>query len=177
MDWNLGRCIISCRKKCNMSPCLFVLQLMLIIGLAHALVVFRVVAAPLMSEGKWEFIKDHANTVAVMLGAVLHYITIQIMTRVCIPVSWLSCCIHSMATNCEEQQQKKQPFFKLGCFFYTVSWYKSEIQGDSSLYNTMQMSMLHTNSTYTSYIGQELSHLSCRMVKRCPGWWYSVTCS
>ncbi|XP_051235957.1 anoctamin-9 isoform X2 [Dicentrarchus labrax] len=57
-------------------------ELMLIIGLAHALVVFRVVAAPLMSEGSWEFFKDHANTVAVMLGAVLHYLTIQIMTRV-----------------------------------------------------------------------------------------------
>lgn len=61
---------------------LVTLMLMLIIGLAHALVVFRVVAAPLMSEGEWEFIKDHANTVAVMLGAVLHYVTIQIMTRV-----------------------------------------------------------------------------------------------
>lgn len=56
---------------------------MLIIGLAHALVVFRVVAAPLLSEGNSNFIKDHANTVAVMLGAVLHYITIQVMTRVC----------------------------------------------------------------------------------------------
>lgn len=62
---------------------------MLIIGLAHALVVFRVVAAPLMSEGSWEFIRDHANTVAVMMGAVLHYLTIQIMTRVrlCVLVS------------------------------------------------------------------------------------------
>lgn len=62
---------------------------MLIIGLAHALVVFRVVAAPLMSEGSWEFIKDHANTVAVMMGAVLHYLTIQVMTRVrlCVLVS------------------------------------------------------------------------------------------
>ncbi|XP_031148568.1 anoctamin-9-like isoform X2 [Sander lucioperca] len=61
---------------------LVTLMLMLIIGLAHALVVFRVVAAPLMSEGKWDFIKDHANIVAVILGAVLHYVTIQIMTRV-----------------------------------------------------------------------------------------------
>ncbi|KAM9318254.1 anoctamin-9-like isoform 2-T2 [Pholidichthys leucotaenia] len=61
---------------------LVTLMLMLIIGLAHALVVFRVVAAPLMSDSKWEFLKDHANPVAVMLGAVLHYITIQIMTRV-----------------------------------------------------------------------------------------------
>lgn len=57
-------------------------QLMLIIGLAQALVVFRVVAAALMSESSWDFIRDHANTVAVMLGAVLHYLTIQVMTRV-----------------------------------------------------------------------------------------------
>ncbi|XP_034385062.1 anoctamin-9-like isoform X1 [Cyclopterus lumpus] len=61
---------------------LVTLMLMLIIGLAQALVVFRVVAAPLMSEGSCKFIKDHANTVAIMLGAVLHYLTIQIMTRV-----------------------------------------------------------------------------------------------
>lgn len=63
---------------------LLVFQLMLIIGLAHALVVFRVIAAPLMSESSWAFIRDHANTVAVTLGAVLHYLTIQVMTRVCL---------------------------------------------------------------------------------------------
>ncbi|XP_056135044.1 anoctamin-9 [Lampris incognitus] len=61
---------------------LVTLMLVLIIGLAHALVVFRVVAAPLLSEGSWEFVKEHANTVAIMLGAVLHYLTIQIMSRV-----------------------------------------------------------------------------------------------
>uniref|UniRef100_A0A672YCK4 Anoctamin n=1 Tax=Sphaeramia orbicularis TaxID=375764 RepID=A0A672YCK4_9TELE len=61
---------------------LVTLMLMIIIGLAHALVVFRVVAAPLLSEGKWDFISENANTVAVMLGAVLHYVTMQIMTRV-----------------------------------------------------------------------------------------------
>ncbi|KAM8888016.1 anoctamin-9-like [Synchiropus picturatus] len=61
---------------------LVTLMLMLIIGLAQALVVFRVVAAPLFYEGSWEFARDHANTVAVMIGAVLHYVTIQIMTRV-----------------------------------------------------------------------------------------------
>lgn len=69
----------------------FVLQLMLIIGLAHALVVFRVVAAPLMYRGEWTFIKDHARTAAVTLGAVLHYFTIQIMTRV--RVSLQSTCL------------------------------------------------------------------------------------
>ncbi|XP_035769463.1 anoctamin-9-like [Neolamprologus brichardi] len=66
---------------------LVLILLMLIIGLAHALVVFRVVAAPLMSESEWEFLKDNANLVSVFLGAVLHYITIQIMTRVRIPGS------------------------------------------------------------------------------------------
>ncbi|CAL8350118.1 unnamed protein product [Merluccius merluccius] len=62
---------------------LVTVMLVVIIGIAHAIIVFRVVAAPLLSDaGSWEFIHDHANTVAVMLGAVLHYITIQIMTRV-----------------------------------------------------------------------------------------------
>ncbi|CAL8243255.1 unnamed protein product [Lota lota] len=61
---------------------LVTLMLVVIIGIAHAIVVFRVVAGPLLSEGSWEFIHDHANTVAVLLGAVLHYLTIQIMTRV-----------------------------------------------------------------------------------------------
>uniref|UniRef100_A0A3P8V877 Anoctamin n=1 Tax=Cynoglossus semilaevis TaxID=244447 RepID=A0A3P8V877_CYNSE len=61
---------------------LVTLMLMIIIGLAHALVVFRVVAAALLSEGNWEFVRDHASSVAMLLGAVLHYITIQVMTRV-----------------------------------------------------------------------------------------------
>lgn len=78
--------MLKCCSEFVCRPLLF--QLMLIIGLAHALVVFRVVAAPLLSEGSWDFIKDHANTVAVMMGAVLHYLTIQVMTRVCLRVSW-----------------------------------------------------------------------------------------
>ncbi|KAF6734610.1 Anoctamin-9 [Oryzias melastigma] len=60
------------------------IMVLVIIGLAHALVVFRVVANPLLSDSRWEFIRDNANTVAVMLGAVAHYITIQIMTVVSI---------------------------------------------------------------------------------------------
>ncbi|KAJ8333887.1 hypothetical protein SKAU_G00412060 [Synaphobranchus kaupii] len=61
---------------------LVTLMLVLIIGLTQALVVFRVVATVLLSEGKWQFLSEHANMVAVMLGAVLHYLTITIMTRV-----------------------------------------------------------------------------------------------
>lgn len=55
----------------------------MIIGLTHALVVFRVIAAVLLAEGSWEFLSNHSNTGAMMLGAVLHYLIITVMTRVC----------------------------------------------------------------------------------------------
>ncbi|XP_036073311.1 anoctamin-9 [Oryzias melastigma] len=55
------------------------LVVLLIIGLALFFVVFRVVAAPLLSE--LEFLSDYANTVAMVLGAVVHFITIQTMTK------------------------------------------------------------------------------------------------
>uniref|UniRef100_A0A4W5LL38 Uncharacterized protein n=1 Tax=Hucho hucho TaxID=62062 RepID=A0A4W5LL38_9TELE len=74
-----------------LSLCVFFYQLVLIIGLTQALVVFRVVAAVLLSEGTWEFVRDHANTLAVMLGAVLHYFTMQVMTRVNKAVAFKLC--------------------------------------------------------------------------------------
>lgn len=57
-------------------------QILVIIGLTHALVVFRVIAAVLLAEGSWEFLSNHSNTGAMMLGAVLHYLIITVMTRV-----------------------------------------------------------------------------------------------
>lgn len=58
------------------------LQILVIIGLTHALVVFRVIAAVLLAEGSWEFLSNHSNSGAMMLGAVLHYLIITVMTRV-----------------------------------------------------------------------------------------------
>lgn len=57
-------------------------QILVIIGLTHALVVFRVIAAVLLADGSWEFLRNHSNTGAMMLGAVLHYLIITVMTRV-----------------------------------------------------------------------------------------------
>lgn len=54
----------------------------MIIGLTHALVVFRVIAAVLLAEGSWEFLSNYSNSGAMMLGAVLHYLIITVMTRV-----------------------------------------------------------------------------------------------
>lgn len=58
-------------------------QLLIIIGLTHVLVVCRVIATVLLAENSpWKVITENSQTVAVMLGAVLHYITITVMTRV-----------------------------------------------------------------------------------------------
>ncbi|XP_030646503.1 anoctamin-9 [Chanos chanos] len=59
------------------------IMLLLIIGLTHALVVFRVIALFLFAEySPWQFLKDNSSMAALMLGAVLHYIIITVMTRV-----------------------------------------------------------------------------------------------
>uniref|UniRef100_H2MWS5 Anoctamin n=1 Tax=Oryzias latipes TaxID=8090 RepID=H2MWS5_ORYLA len=59
-----------------------VLLMLLIIGIVPALVVFRVTVRPLLLKSSWQFIEKNANTLVSILGAVLHYITIQIMNRV-----------------------------------------------------------------------------------------------
>ncbi|XP_072529774.1 anoctamin-9 [Salminus brasiliensis] len=62
---------------------LVTLMLMLIIGLAQALVVFRVIASEKFAKPtNWAFLRENSSTVAFLLGAVLHYLTITIMTRV-----------------------------------------------------------------------------------------------
>ncbi|CAN9507320.1 unnamed protein product [Ophioblennius macclurei] len=118
---------------------LVTLMLMLIIGLAHALVVFRVVAAPLLSECDWEFLKKHGNTVAVMLGAVLHYITIQIMTRVNRWVSLKLCNIektNSLAAT-ERSFTVKMftfQFFTLFSSLFYVAFFLGRINGHPGNY-------------------------------------------
>ncbi|XP_073693179.1 anoctamin-9 [Garra rufa] len=61
---------------------LVTLVLVVIIGLTHALVICRVLTAILLSKSDWDFLRDHATTISMLSGAVLHYITIQVMTRV-----------------------------------------------------------------------------------------------
>ncbi|MCJ8735889.1 hypothetical protein PDJAM_G00252750 [Pangasius djambal] len=60
---------------------LVTVMLLLIIGLAQALVMFRVIASfEFAKQTKWPFLSENSSTVAFMLGAVLHYLTITIMT-------------------------------------------------------------------------------------------------
>ncbi|CAG5957899.1 anoctamin-9 [Menidia menidia] len=57
-------------------------MIMVIIGLTHALVVFRVIVAANFASGSRKFLNMDLNMEAMMLGAVLHYIIITVMTRV-----------------------------------------------------------------------------------------------
>ncbi|KFQ78024.1 Anoctamin-9, partial [Phaethon lepturus] len=61
---------------------LVLLMIAVLIGIAHALVIYRVIATALFTQSNFEFLREQANTMAVMTGAVLHYITIVIMTKV-----------------------------------------------------------------------------------------------
>ncbi|XP_030580026.1 anoctamin-9 [Archocentrus centrarchus] len=118
---------------------LLTLMLMLIIGLAHALVVFRVIAAPLMSESKWEFLSEHANLVAVMLGAVLHYVTIQIMTRVNRWVSLKLCEIEKLNSLAATERSFTVKmftfqFFTLFSSLFYVAFFLGRINGHPGNY-------------------------------------------
>ncbi|RLV97269.1 hypothetical protein DV515_00012006 [Chloebia gouldiae] len=61
---------------------LALLMIMVLIGIAHALVIYRAVAMALFTQSKVSLLSKHADIIAVMTGAVLHYITIVIMTKV-----------------------------------------------------------------------------------------------
>lgn len=52
------------------------------IGMAHILVVYRVLAAALFSSSAVPFLEEQVTTAVVVTGALVHYVTITIMTMV-----------------------------------------------------------------------------------------------
>uniref|UniRef100_A0A8D0GXQ2 Anoctamin n=1 Tax=Sphenodon punctatus TaxID=8508 RepID=A0A8D0GXQ2_SPHPU len=61
---------------------LVLLMICVLIGIAHALVIYRVLVMVTFMQSSCNFIRERANTMAVLSGAVLHYVTIVIMTKV-----------------------------------------------------------------------------------------------
>lgn len=57
-------------------------QILVIIGLTHAMVVFRVIIAGILAAESWEFLNSFSSHGAMMMGAVFHYLIITVMTRV-----------------------------------------------------------------------------------------------
>ncbi|XP_063800798.1 anoctamin-9 isoform X2 [Pseudophryne corroboree] len=67
------------------------LMIAILIGIAQALVIYRVVVTVSFMRSSWDLLREHSTTAAVMSGAVLHYITIVIMTKVNRKVSTYLC--------------------------------------------------------------------------------------
>nr|XP_033784511.1 anoctamin-9 [Geotrypetes seraphini] len=53
----------------------------ILIGIAQSIVIYRVVMTVFFLKSDSEFFRERANTVAVLTGAVVHYLTIVIMTK------------------------------------------------------------------------------------------------
>ncbi|NXR20923.1 ANO9 protein, partial [Cinclus mexicanus] len=77
---------------------LVLLMIMVLIGIAHALVIYRAVAMALFMQSEVSLLSKHADTIAVMTGAVLHYLTIVIMTKVNWHVALFLCSLEKPRT-------------------------------------------------------------------------------
>ncbi|NXS89585.1 ANO9 protein, partial [Erpornis zantholeuca] len=82
---------------------LALLLLMAMIGIAHMLVIYRAVAMALLAQSEVALLSNNANIVAVITGAVLHYITIVIMTKVNRRVALFLCNLEEPRTLCQQE--------------------------------------------------------------------------
>ncbi|NWH63687.1 ANO9 protein, partial [Geococcyx californianus] len=96
-------------------------QIAVLIGIAHALVIFRVVAMALFSQSTFEFLREQANTIAVIAGAVLHYITIIIMTEVNRTVALFLCDLEKPRTFSQYENNFIIKIFTFQFFTYFSS--------------------------------------------------------
>ncbi|NWS72495.1 ANO9 protein, partial [Crotophaga sulcirostris] len=97
------------------------LMIIVLIGIAHALVIFRVVATALFSQSSFELFREQANTMAVMAGAVLHYITIVIMTKVNRRVALFLCDLEKPRTFSQRENNFIIKIFTFQFFTYFSS--------------------------------------------------------
>ncbi|XP_063108069.1 anoctamin-9 isoform X3 [Cavia porcellus] len=104
------------------STIILVLSLLMIcfmIGMAHMLVVYRVLAAALFSNLAWPFLG--VTTAMVAIGAVVHYVTIIIMTKVNKYVALKLCDFEKPRTFSERESKFTVKFFTLQFFAHFSS--------------------------------------------------------
>ncbi|NXA11193.1 ANO9 protein, partial [Sapayoa aenigma] len=83
---------------------LVLLMIVLLIGIAHALVIYRVIATALFTQSGFELLREQADTMAVMTGAVLHYVTIVVMTKVNRRVALFLCKLEKPRTFSQKER-------------------------------------------------------------------------
>ncbi|XP_052616079.1 anoctamin-9 [Peromyscus californicus insignis] len=96
---------------------LSVFMICFMIGMAHVLVVYRVLAAALFSS----FLEQQVTTVVVVTGAVVHYVIIVIMTKVNKWVAQKLCNFEDPRTFSERESKFTVKFFTLQFFAHFSS--------------------------------------------------------
>ncbi|GCB73641.1 hypothetical protein scyTo_0002721, partial [Scyliorhinus torazame] len=78
-------------KRTTIVMLLACILVTVIIGIALGIVICRIIAAVIFTKSSSEFLSDHSRTIAVMVGAVVHFFTILIMTKINQKVAKMLC--------------------------------------------------------------------------------------
>ncbi|KAL8170102.1 UNVERIFIED_CONTAM: hypothetical protein K2H54_063323 [Gekko kuhli] len=92
---------------------LFALMICILIGIAQAIVVYRVMVTVLFAQSNSEFFRERATVMAVVTGAVLHYMSIVTMSKVNRHVAVFLCDLEKPRTLSERENNFTVKIFTL----------------------------------------------------------------
>ncbi|XP_078270901.1 anoctamin-9-like [Rhinoraja longicauda] len=126
-------------KRTTVVMLLACVLLTVIIGIALGIVVCRVIAAVLFTKSSSEFLSDHAFTAAVMVGALLHFFTILIMTKINRRVAKLLCDLERPRTSLARENNFTAKMFTFQFFtmfssIFYIAFFLGRINGHPSNY-------------------------------------------
>ncbi|XP_038663481.1 anoctamin-9-like [Scyliorhinus canicula] len=78
-------------KRTTIVMLLACILITVIIGISLGIVICRIIAAVIFTKSSSEFLSDHSRTIAAMVGAVVHFFTILVMTKVNRKVAKMLC--------------------------------------------------------------------------------------
>ncbi|KAM3670006.1 anoctamin-9 [Ammospiza maritima maritima] len=100
---------------------LALLMIMVLIGIAHALVIYRAMAVAVFTQSDTSLLSQHADIVAVLTGAVLHYLTIIVMTKVNWKVALFLCDLEKPRTSTQRENSFTMKIFLFQFFTHFSS--------------------------------------------------------
>ncbi|XP_051885206.1 anoctamin-9-like [Pristis pectinata] len=110
-----------------------------IIGIALGIVICRVIVAVLFTKSSSAFLSDHASTAAVMVGALLHFFTILIMTKINRRVAKMLCNLERPRTPLAQENNFTVKMFTFQFFtmfssIIYIAFFLGRINGHPSNY-------------------------------------------
>ncbi|XP_039209184.1 anoctamin-9 isoform X2 [Crotalus tigris] len=100
---------------------LSLIMICVLIGIAHALVIYRVVVTVIFTQSNSKFLQEKATTVAVLTGAVLHYLSIVIMSKVNKYIAHILCELERPRSFSEREKSYTIKVFTFQFFTYFSS--------------------------------------------------------